>query len=84
MPLIHKHIYVCFILFSVLILSSLIRGFFMNKFLQFLPFCFTSFLIITHYISLFSLPQVSARDQIEYLTAQAWLSENKQLEQKVG
>ncbi|KAF1875648.1 hypothetical protein Lal_00006278 [Lupinus albus] len=28
--------------------------------------------------------RVSARDQIEYLTAQAWLSENKQLEQKVA
>ncbi|XP_019463871.1 PREDICTED: uncharacterized protein LOC109362496 isoform X2 [Lupinus angustifolius] len=28
--------------------------------------------------------EVSARDQIEYLTAQAWLSENKQLEQKVA
>ncbi|OIW18758.1 hypothetical protein TanjilG_13510 [Lupinus angustifolius] len=30
------------------------------------------------------LQRVSARDQIEYLTAQAWLSENKQLEQKVA
>ncbi|KAK7291791.1 hypothetical protein RIF29_07215 [Crotalaria pallida] len=29
------------------------------------------------------LQTVSVRDQIEYLTAQAWLSENKQLEQKV-
>ncbi|KAJ1418804.1 putative inter alpha-trypsin inhibitor, heavy chain 4-like, partial [Sesbania bispinosa] len=27
---------------------------------------------------------VSARDQIEHLTAQAWLSENKQVEQKVA
>jgi hypothetical protein len=35
-------------------------------------------------VALFSLPQVSARDQIQHLTAQAWLSENKQLEQKVG
>ncbi|XP_061361590.1 uncharacterized protein LOC133305393 isoform X2 [Gastrolobium bilobum] len=30
------------------------------------------------------LQRVSARDQIEHLTAQAWLSENKQLEQKVA
>ncbi|XP_057747759.1 uncharacterized protein LOC130966953 [Arachis stenosperma] len=30
------------------------------------------------------LQRVSARDQIELLTAQAWLSENKQLEQKVA
>ncbi|XP_012573394.1 uncharacterized protein [Cicer arietinum] len=28
--------------------------------------------------------EVSARDQIQHLTAQAWLSENKQLEQKVA
>ncbi|KAK2412381.1 hypothetical protein QL285_047581 [Trifolium repens] len=28
--------------------------------------------------------RVSARDQIQHLTAQAWLSENKQLEQKVA
>ncbi|XP_027329904.1 von Willebrand factor A domain-containing protein DDB_G0292028 isoform X3 [Abrus precatorius] len=28
--------------------------------------------------------RVSAKDQIEHLTAQAWLSENKQLEQKVA
>ncbi|MED6171012.1 hypothetical protein PIB30_036772 [Stylosanthes scabra] len=30
------------------------------------------------------LQRVSARDQIEHLTAQAWLSENKQIEQKVA
>ncbi|TKY54408.1 Inter alpha-trypsin inhibitor, heavy chain 4 [Spatholobus suberectus] len=30
-----------------------------------------------------SVERVSARDQIEHLTAQAWLLENKQLEQKV-
>ncbi|XP_061362509.1 uncharacterized protein LOC133306238 [Gastrolobium bilobum] len=30
------------------------------------------------------IEKVSARDQIEYLTAQAWLSKNKQLEQKVA
>lgn len=56
-----------------------------NKYTQFLLFCFVSFPLLLTVILLHCLffQQICARDQIEYLTAQAWLSKDEKLEQKV-